>query len=145
MLSPEPPYLTAARLGLSKEDHWALVEVQRRLEYGELLYRRPPKDRAEGLADKAPCAFNMMYSHCGTVACFGGWMAILLGYSDHDMFRQIGCYVTNHRQLHDLFYPLEGELDSRDWDMITVGQTLDAVKHYRLTGDANEAWRISLG
>lgn len=136
MLAPTP-YLTAADLGLTEDENWALSEIQRRLECGELKHGHI--DHTMGDKEPLEC-FNMKFSHCGTAACIGGWMAVVLGRSH----RRIAEFVSNHERLHELFYPLDGEDDNQDWEKITVKQAVTAIKYFRMTGNANEAWTLAL-
>ena len=138
------PYLTAAQLGITEDENQALAEVQRRLETGEL---RHAPDSSEELCARGEelSVFNMTYAHCGTAACLGGWMAYLLGYRDDGICGQLSDYVYNQERLYALFYPW-GEVGnaSRLWCDITAEQAAEAVRHFRMTGDADEAWRLAL-
>lgn len=87
--------------------------------------------------DVCPLRFNMTMSaktaDCGTVACIGGHMALVLGDADPDVF------VTNAQgALRELFYPLVLRRDGAvsAWNEVTPRHAVKAIDNYLTTGRA---------
>lgn len=79
-------------------------------------------------SSKKPQAFNMSCararSECGTVSCYGGWMASMMGKRDYQFYINIQCSYP----LNDLFYP------NVPWDGITPQRAADVADRFAQTG-----------
>lgn len=93
-------FKTPADLGVSKVEFYALIKVLGMLERGELVDHKCINSHGK-FEPTIPNGFNMNCSGektaCGTVACIGGWIAILL--------EKPHTYVYETRaNLHNLFW-----------------------------------------
>src|SRR4249920_730052 len=83
-------FKTAIDLQITSAEHDALVKVLGMLEREELTYGNNLKD-GYTVAPTSPKTFhmNVVYSksQCGTVACIGGWAAILMGRNPNDYMK----------------------------------------------------------
>ncbi len=124
-------FMTPAQLGLTENQHGALVQVLGMLDRGELVYT-PMAAVAEGNFQNRPGLFNMNAWHraqeCGTIHCIGG-TAELLGADD---FHWI---VQHNSALRNLFYPFS--VPHRKWELITTAQAAAALRSYLTTGESN--------
>lgn len=103
---------------MTNEEHAALIQVRDAL--------------ASGLLD-GQFNMNQSISECGTFACIGGHMAQIMGMTEYE---DIQPFVSDHKELHELFYPdFDGDMD---WDDITPTQAVMAIDNFLNTGDP--AW-----
>jgi len=119
-------FKTPADLKISDAEFGALVKVLGMLERGDLktVEYGPPT---------GPFDFNMscsgISSECGTVACIGGWVAVLMGRKGDDIAR----YVNDQESdgvLAPLYWPDEvGALDA------TAPQASVALRNYLTHGE----------
>jgi hypothetical protein len=67
-------------------------------------------------------------SHCGTVSCIGGTMALIMGMDDRCAQR----YVNNNHSpsLHELFFPPE----DLDYNLLNNRQAVRAIDNWRRIG-----------
>ena len=97
--------LTAEELGITEEEHAALIEVRRRIVTGEIP--------AEGL--------NMGRSRidagCGTIGCIGGWMGVVMGLSQGET-RFFVSFKAPYTPLLDLFFRYPNTPNYNDPDVI---------------------------
>jgi len=127
-------FRTPADLQITDVEHNALVKVLGMLEREELTYGNY-LHFLDTVVLTGPKTFhmNVIYSEseCGTVACIGGWAAILMG-------RNPIHYVqgSHPKELRKLFYP--GECGS----LATRSQAAIALRSYLTTGEPN--WDVAL-
>lgn len=132
-------FKTAAELELSEEEYDAHVRVLHMLERGELVHwtweRNGPK-----LADVPPGAkwFNMRYStledSCGTVACIGGWVGLVMGLSELQASEYVSDVGEGARAR--LYYPhWRGGFTEQSRYKITTEEAAQALRNYLTTGE----------
>ncbi len=118
-------FKTAIDLQITSAEHDALVKVLGMLEREEFTY---------GDAATGPKTFNMNIifseSRCGTVACIGGWAAILMGRDPND-YMQGGHRGRFPKELIELFWPGESGR------FATLSQAAIAMRSYLTTGQPN--------
>lgn len=117
---------TAQQLGIEQWEYDKLLQVRDLLESESFFKHSDYGDLPDG-----PC-FNMGTScvseNCGTVACIGGWMAVLSGMRDET---KIADYVDRHSALATLFYP---DISVFDYDNITPLQAVLAIDNMLMYG-----------
>lgn len=109
----------------------------------------PTPERIRGVRTAQPASwFDMregcVTSECGTVACIGGWVAILGGYTIPE---RINHYVSHASVISALYYPLRNLpsgslLRKRAW-AATPAQAARAVRNFLTTG--RPAWESVVG
>lgn len=134
---------TAEELGLNSDEYEALKQVRCLLDTGTI-----PEENF-----KMNHWFYTEYS-CGTVACIGGWMQVLLGtqnpselLANHPFTDQVAyheaalCsvrsgtfYEGKPNRLHELFFPL---IPRHKWRYITPQQAVKAIDNVLETGRPN--------
>lgn len=118
-------FKSAEELGISEAELSAHITVLGMLERGELKHVPEPKINSKD-------GFNMNYSgrntRCGTVACIGGWVAVLLRRPPDEYV--FGCGEEGPR--YDLYFPYEV---SQDWDDITPAKAASALRNYLTCGE----------
>jgi hypothetical protein len=141
------PVLSAAYLRITPEEHAALLETR------ELIAKKAYHDaEVEGLA---PDGFNMNTiitdSDCGTTACIGGWMFLIMERNGVAPSKRAVEYVNNlrSRELQPLFYPFTNvnqgrlldrhgnEYDFPPYELIPPAWAVAAIDNFLTTGDPN--------
>ena len=124
---------TAEELGITEEELDALIKVRDGLSSGCFThvdgYDEPP----------VKYGFNMViagnHGSCGTVACIGGWMAIVMSSKMDDPLsldvNDMKRYVSSNMALERLFYPPV----SLYYSTITPDQAALAIDNFLATGD----------
>jgi len=122
-------------LGITFRELGALLGTREMLKDGTLTHIYDPTEPYGDLH-----LFNMGITcrtkGCGSVACIGGTMAMILGYSESDSAADISSYVNRggdgsplgKAHLHDLFFPLE--TPSHTMDQITNEMAVEAIDRY---------------
>ena len=120
-------FMTHTELGVTAEEHTALIAVLGMLERGELVHDQ--RD-SRGCHLQIPHGFSMAFAgtSCGTTACIGGWAAALMGINQSD-------YVNGRhsRGLRNLYWP--GKIG---WDAAPA-QAAFALRSFLSTGKPNWA------
>lgn len=119
-------FMTAADLGIEEVERQALIKVLGMLERGEL---HDAKDADEG--ENLFC-MSMTGAGCGTPACIGGWVAVILDIDQYD-------YVWSHagKSLADLYFGYN------DGDVYpSVATAAIALRSKLSSGDAR--WDLAL-
>ncbi len=132
-------------LGITFAEYGALLGTRQLLWSGQLTH-------CETNTDNPPPGqhFNMdvagIKDECGTIACIGGTMAIIMGKVDPsgDVRTLEGAaqhYVSCERSitLDALFYPRENDLS---WGRITAEQAVEAIDNFLTTG--RPMWHVVL-
>lgn len=136
-------FMTADALGLTVEQHTALIKTLALMDSGKLTHVLAEDGGSWGTEFSG--GFNMdvwaTYSDCGTVACIGGTAELISGRPVHELFG------LNHwklpTQLRELFYPgLVCNNEDFDYKKITVAQAAVALRSYLTTGAAD--WESAL-
>jgi hypothetical protein len=130
-------YLSADQLGISEQENTALAEVQRRLETGELPWHPYQSFNYPLVGDHFNMASSYFAGYCGTVACIGGWMAVLMGHENPPQYVTESIFNAN---LSYLFTPDPHNV----WHKITAVQAAYAIKRFRQHGDPRTAWYEAL-
>lgn len=120
-------FKTAEELGLGEAELAAHITVLGMLERGELKHIPEPSYR------KRQNGFNMSFdgleTPCGTVACIGGWVAVILG--DKATWGYVaGPAIDTPRRR--LYWPLGGDDVMKT---ITTSQAAMALRNYLTTGE----------
>lgn len=122
-------FMTPTALKISDAEFEALVKVLGMLERGDLIQHGAwvSNEDGWGFRPTIPNGFNMSCSgertHCGTVACIGGWVAILTG-RGHE-------FVNGMPGDHPLYKLCWSNTDSTT----TTEQAAIALRSYLTTGD----------
>lgn len=121
-------FMTHTDLGVTAEEHTALIKVLGMLERGELVHDASSVRISHG--------FNMgVWGHdCGTTACIGGWVASLIGKIQEDYV----CGVPKDHCLNRLYWPEEG-VDVPNFSAVTPTQAAFALRSFLSTGKPNWA------
>jgi hypothetical protein len=86
--------------------------------------------------------FNMSYAgglaQCGSVACIGGWMYLLMK-KDKVSLSDMEGYVFGHTKLNALFFPETDTYQDR-FSVITPEEAVHATKNF-LAGNYDEPWK----
>lgn len=135
---------TAAELGLNPRHLAALELTLTALRSGFLVHS------SEARALDHPRQFNMShwleYSHCGTVACIGGWAERLgrANFNREDAPFGSNCPPGDPRreELSWLFFPKSRGARWK-WEKITTAQAAEALESYLATGSPR--WDVILG
>ena len=124
-------FKTPADLGLDDKMYEAHIKVLGMLERGDLRH----EELKSGLIGSGEM-FNMSWPkvelECGTVACIGGWVAILAKEDPEDWVS------SRHRseQLHRLYYPPIMSTGVGLYSKITVEQAAIALRNFLTFGEA---------
>jgi hypothetical protein len=122
-----------ADLGIKDVEFEALIKVLGMLEREELKHCVSGPNYA-----MEPNGFNMgdwctRRGECGTVACIGGWVAIITEQDPRD-------YVKDAKgHLRELYYPPQGAKGEMLFGEIKPPQAATALRSYLSTGEANWA------
>lgn len=133
-------FKTADELKISEEELSAAISVLGMFERGEIVHQTPISNFRDWDAETpiAKRSFNMACSgvqaDCGTIACIGGWMAVLMGYQG----KGINAYVNSTRADSTLYPLFWLRTDIR----ITADQAATALRSYLTTGDAR--WDLAV-
>jgi hypothetical protein len=125
-------FKTPADMGINDEEFDALRKVLGMLERGELVHE-PREDAAREyhFDPQVPNGFCMDCSgeqtSCGTVACIGGWVAILMGRTRDD----INHYVNSTSANSSLYALYWGRTDRN----IQPSQAAIALRNYLTHGE----------
>jgi hypothetical protein len=141
-------YKTARELQLTDEEYTALIQVK------EVLLNEVVLEEALDNKRKTNNLFNMEQAcktdgGCGTVACIGGWMSIIMqrvqptakGFykltNEQELISHSYVSKKDHTRdpIRELFYP--GPIDSDYWGQITTRMAVDAIENFLTTGDPN--------
>jgi len=123
---PVDTFKSATELKITVEEHTALQQVLQMMENGEIKDYNPYNVLSEqrGKVLSMPLAYRKY--KCGTVACIGGWAAILMG-------KNPAGYVgmSFSPSLHNLYY---GKLCD-----VKVKEAITALRNFLTTGKPNWA------
>ncbi len=103
-------FRTAADLGITPQEHEALIWVMKALESGEI----PPEQ------------FDMRLPWCGTMGCIGGWAA---HHMNVEPFKFCGSHNRRGNYLELLFYP-----SKREPYRASVHQAALAIRNFLVDG-----------
>lgn len=123
-------------LGITPSEHNALVLTLDALERGEIQHVYCNEEiSSTGRSQLFTGHFNMLhwsekFPECGTIACLGGTA---------EMLGNLPSGTLMNQELDDLFFP---EIDT-DYNVITVDQAAQVLRHYLTTGKQN--WKEVLG
>jgi hypothetical protein len=120
--------LTANDLGISQAEYEALQVVRDGLASGEFSH-----DDSKRFDMNITCDVD----DCGTVACIGGWVAVVMGRDKWEANR----YVLN-MELGDALYPLYYPDDMSDWSRITPAVAAATITSFLDSGEADFAAHI---
>lgn len=131
-------FLSAADLGISDDEHDALIKVLHMLERNELRHAPTFDAEYEGggrwNATEPGNLFNMKWwlveSECGTAACIHGWAKMVA--RPKVIFEDI-----RHHPIEDLFIPTECLARDIRFDDVTPAQAAQALSSYLTTGKPN--------
>ena len=126
-------FKTPADLQITDVEHNALVNVLGMLEREELAFGKRYEDTDQIMPTSIKTFhMNITYSksRCGTVACIGGWAAILMGRDPIDYVQGRGSWPLPE-ELRKLFWP--GDSGS----LATRSQAAIALRSYLTIGEAN--------
>lgn len=134
-------YKTPEKLGLSFAEYGALLGVRAMLSSHVIKHQAGPKKDGEIYFDmnhwsQQRCSVNEV--HCGTAACIGGSMELILGGSNNDLTD------VARTALYALFFPDHSDtatlkqlsMLSNDWAKITTKQAIEAIDNFLYTGHA---------
>lgn len=129
-------FKTPAELDIPEEDFWALVKVLGMLEREEFCFDPCFTKRGLGFSPM-PIGKETFFmgtlgktNECGTIACIGGWVAIMTGKSDFDADE----YVCNPPgKLYQLFWP--GDTECQNGYIATPSQAAIALRNYLTDGE----------
>ncbi len=115
-------FMTHTELGVTAEEHTALIKVLGMLERGELVH--------DPFGDRVPNGFCMVTwgASCGTTACIGGWVAALNEVSQIEYVN-----ISRSGNLRDLYWPSGNAYDA------TPAQAAFALRSFLSTGKPNWA------
>lgn len=122
--------------GISFAELGALLGTREMLKRGLLVEPKPGENR-EAIARQGAHIFRMRTScavvGCGSVACIGGTMGMVMGLNGNDSMT----YVASRRSpsLKVLFYPPE----ALNWNSITPKRAVKAIDNWLAGGDPK--WR----
>lgn len=126
-------FKSATDLRISEEEYEALIAVLGMLERGELVYAEYPNIRRTD--DTKLFNMNNSGGECGTPACIGGWVAILMGRCLGTGYNSVCHYVSScdyeKHPLQDLYWN-DAALNMN----ATVEQAAMAVRSFLTTGKA---------
>ena len=132
-------FKTAEDLKISEAEWSAAISVLGMFERGEIVHQ-PPKEYDWG--SETPIAahsFNMecsgVVADCGTIACIGGWIAVLMGRRGGDINEYVNGTGADNLPLYGLFW---GKTDPE----VTAEQAARALRSYLTTGDAR--WDLAI-
>ncbi len=131
-------FMTAADLGLTDEQHSALIKTLALMDAGKLVHVRDVEWDSTKDEDVFSGHFNMSFwtapHSCGTAGCIGGTAEMISGVKFPDLLTE---------KLKVLFYPSRAcEIADIDYEDITVPQAAMALRSYLTTGDAR--WDLAL-
>lgn len=125
-------FQSASDLDISEQEHAALITVLGMLERNELVHHIAPIIGESGFAPTIPNGFNMECSgaqtDCGTMACIGGWVAILMGRRDKFINQYVNTRNPNSK-IGRLYWGCTGSAT-------TVEQAATALRNFLTDGDA---------
>ncbi len=130
--------LSHTELNITFAELGALLGTRAMLKHKVLVHE------PERFPDDDKHIFNMDVScrteDCGSVACIGGTMAMIMGRDDWNA-RQ---YVSHaNGALRRLFFPMEGVLNN--FSKITPKQSIQAIDNFLTTGEPNWQAILELG
>lgn len=122
-------FKTPAELGIEELEFGALTKVLGMLERGELIHE--PRMKGNIFDPQVQNGFCMACSgiqtSCGTVACIGGWVAILMGNKGPSINEYVNL-VEGSSSLRDLYW-------GRSRRNVTPAQAAIALRNYLTHGE----------
>ena len=122
-------FMTHTELGVTAEEHTALIAVLGMLERGELVHSSRNHSIPDGF-NMGTCGYS-----CGTTACIGGWVAALVGKDQVN-------YVHSHfcgSPIRSLYWPNKDGIPEDKYSGITPAQAAFALRSFLSTGKPNWA------
>jgi len=135
-------FMTAQDLKITEDERSALIKILGMLERGE-FHKNDFSTHEYGFNMNLcvyPLGRNQSWGlsgqKCGTVACIGGWVAMMMG---KESTRDIIEYVHGRNPLRRLYWP---NINMGDYTNITTAQAAHAVSNFLTTG--NPDWHLAV-
>lgn len=138
---------TAEELNIKQEEYDALVKVRNGLASGCFVHVEV-NSFGKPIGEHAPMGFNMSscgaHGSCGTVACIGGWMQVIMqGKTSNPV--EVDSRLQNNYvhfggstgSLKELFFPPCGVMDT-----VTTEQAVEAIDNFLTTGSP-DWWSVT--